>query len=64
MGLIAAGRSNAEIASTLVVSVRTVERHIGNIYAKLTVHGPSARAAVATYASRHDLLPVLQGALA
>lgn len=54
--LMAAGQSNAEIAQGLVLSVRTVERHIENIYAKLGVHGKSARAAVATYAARTGLL--------
>ncbi len=33
--LIAAGRSNVENASELVISVRTVERHIGNLYEKI-----------------------------
>jgi DNA-binding CsgD family transcriptional regulator len=42
--LLAAGQSNREIAATLVLSVRTVERHIENIYAKLGVHGQAARA--------------------
>jgi non-specific serine/threonine protein kinase len=55
--LIAAGQSNREIAATLVLSVRTVERHIENIYTKLGVHGQAARAAVATYAARAGLLP-------
>jgi DNA-binding NarL/FixJ family response regulator len=55
--LIATGASNSRIASELVVSVRTVERHIENIYAKLDVHGRSARAAVASYAIRMGLAP-------
>lgn len=33
--LIAAGRSNREIASELVVTARTVERHVTNIYRKI-----------------------------
>ena len=37
--LIAAGSSNREIADRLVVSVRTVERHITNIYAKIGARG-------------------------
>ena len=34
-GLIAAGSSNREIAETLVLSPKTVERHVTNILAKL-----------------------------
>jgi DNA-binding NarL/FixJ family response regulator len=55
--LIATGASNSRIAAELVVSVRTIERHIENIYAKLDVHGRSARAAVASYAIRTGLSP-------
>jgi DNA-binding NarL/FixJ family response regulator len=58
--LIAGGRSNREIAEALVLSVRTVERHVENIYAKLGVHGQAARAAVAVYAAQHRLLPYRQ----
>lgn len=43
--LAAQGRSNEEIAASLVVSLRTVERHLQNIYGKLGVQGRSARAA-------------------
>jgi DNA-binding CsgD family transcriptional regulator/tetratricopeptide (TPR) repeat protein len=32
--LVASGKSNAEIAAELVLSIRTVERHISNIYGK------------------------------
>ena len=53
--LIAAGRSNREIADELVLSVRTVERHIGSIYAKIGATGEGARAAAATYAVTHSL---------
>jgi DNA-binding CsgD family transcriptional regulator len=51
--LIAEGRSNREIAETLVLSVRTVERHIENIYGKLGLCGKAARASVAAYVFRH-----------
>jgi DNA-binding NarL/FixJ family response regulator len=36
--LLAAGRSNKEIAGTLTTSARTVERHIANIYHKLGIN--------------------------
>jgi DNA-binding CsgD family transcriptional regulator len=37
--LIASGQSNAEIAAELTLSVRTVERHIGNLYGKIGARG-------------------------
>jgi DNA-binding NarL/FixJ family response regulator len=48
--LLSAGRTNQEIADDLVLSVRTVERHISTIYEKLGVHGRSARASAAAIA--------------
>lgn len=45
--LVAAGSSNAEIAMALSISVRTVERHLTNLYAKMGLLGRSARAAAA-----------------
>ena len=54
LSLIAAGRSNKEIAQALSVSVRTVEHHIANIYRKIDARG---RADATAYALRHDLLP-------
>jgi len=45
--LVAAGHSNAEIAAALGISVRTVERHLTNVYARLGLLGRSARAAAA-----------------
>ena len=53
--LIAAGRSNQEIASGLFLSVRTVERHISTIYEKIGAHGKAARAAATAYALNHGL---------
>lgn len=35
LGLMAEGRSNAAIAAALVVTPRAVEKHVGNIFAKL-----------------------------
>lgn len=45
--LVADGRSNAEIGAALDISVRTVERHLTNVYTKLGLLGRSARAAAA-----------------
>jgi DNA-binding CsgD family transcriptional regulator len=53
LGLIARGRSNREIASALVISERTVARHVQNIFAKL---GVSSRASASVFAAEHDLL--------
>jgi DNA-binding NarL/FixJ family response regulator len=53
--LIAAGRSNQGIADQLVLSVRTVERHISTIYDKIGVTGKAARAAVTAYAHKHGI---------
>jgi DNA-binding CsgD family transcriptional regulator len=37
--LVADGRSSREIGEELVLSVRTVERHVANIYLKTGTHG-------------------------
>jgi non-specific serine/threonine protein kinase len=50
--LVAAGRSNREIAELLYISVPTVKRHLTNIFAKLAL--PSRSAATA-YAHTHGL---------
>jgi DNA-binding NarL/FixJ family response regulator len=50
--LVANGSSNQQIAATLVLSVRTVERHIANVYAKV---GARNRADATAYAVRHDI---------
>jgi len=51
--LVASGKSNREIASTLVISEHTVARHLQNIYAKV---GVSSRAAATAFAFEHDLV--------
>jgi len=53
--LVAQGRSNDAIASELVLSVRTVERHVENIYGKLGVSGRTARVAATAWALAHGL---------
>ncbi len=45
--LVAAGRSNADIAAELVLSDRTVARHLSNIFVKLGVGSRTAAAAFA-----------------
>ncbi len=59
--LVAAGLSNDEIASRLYVSVRTVERHLSNIYVKLRVSGKAARAAAAARFARLREFSPLRG---
>jgi DNA-binding CsgD family transcriptional regulator len=51
--LIAAGRSNREIAQELTISPNTVLHHVSNILSKTGVHN---RAEAATYAARHGLV--------
>ena len=51
--LISTGHSNAEIAEQLVMSVRTVERHITNLYTKI---GARNRADATAHAIRHHLV--------
>lgn len=45
--LVAQGMSNEAIGVHLSISVRTVERHLSNVYAKLGVSGKAGRAAAA-----------------
>jgi ATP/maltotriose-dependent transcriptional regulator MalT len=55
LALVAQGRSNDEIASELVLSVRTVEHHVASIYSKVGASGRTARAAATAYALSHGL---------
>jgi DNA-binding CsgD family transcriptional regulator len=50
---VAAGRTNKAIAAELVLSERTVDRHVSNILAKLRVR---SRAAATAYAYEHELV--------
>ena len=50
--LVAAGKSNREIAAVLVISEHTVARHVQNIFAKLRV---SSRTAASAFAFEHEL---------
>jgi DNA-binding NarL/FixJ family response regulator len=51
--LVATGKSNPQIATALVLSEKTVARHLSNIFGKLDV---SSRTAAAAYAFEHRLL--------
>jgi DNA-binding CsgD family transcriptional regulator/tetratricopeptide (TPR) repeat protein len=51
--LVAAGKTNRTIAAELVLSERTVDRHVSNIFTKLSV---SSRAAATAYAYEHQLI--------
>ena len=51
--LLAAGRSNREIAEALFLSARTVERHLTHLYTKLGVRG---RAEAIVFAHEHGLV--------
>ncbi|MGH2355777.1 MAG: LuxR C-terminal-related transcriptional regulator, partial [Chloroflexota bacterium] len=50
LALIATGKSNREIAGSLIISEKTVARHLSNIFTKL---GLSSRTAAAAYAFEH-----------
>jgi DNA-binding CsgD family transcriptional regulator len=51
--LVAAGETNRAIATELVLSGRTVDRHVSNIFTKL---GVTSRAAATAYAYKHQLV--------
>ncbi len=52
MRLLARGRSNAQIAEVLIVSLLTVKAHLRSIYSKL---GVTSRVAATRYALEHHL---------
>ena len=56
--LVAEGCTNDEIATSLYLSSRTIERHLSNIYAKLRMSGKAARAGAAVRFSRAQARPV------
>jgi ATP/maltotriose-dependent transcriptional regulator MalT len=51
--LVASGRSNAQIATALVLSEKTVARHLSNIFGKLDV---GSRTSATAYAFEHGLV--------
>jgi DNA-binding NarL/FixJ family response regulator len=51
--LVAEGKTNRAIAGKLVISEKTVARHVSNIFTKL---GISSRSAATAYAYQHDLV--------
>jgi DNA-binding CsgD family transcriptional regulator len=51
--LVAAGKTNRSVAADLVLSEKTVARHVSNILAKLDL---TSRSAATAYAYEHDLL--------
>jgi DNA-binding NarL/FixJ family response regulator len=58
LALVAAGRTNREIAATLVLSQKTVARHLSNIFAKI---GVASRTQAAAYAYEHGLATRARG---
>jgi DNA-binding NarL/FixJ family response regulator len=50
--LVAAGKSNRDIAAELVISEHTVARHLQNMFVKL---GVASRSGATAFAFEHDL---------
>jgi DNA-binding CsgD family transcriptional regulator len=57
--LVATGMTNRAIATDLVISEKTVARHLSNIFAKLDVN---TRSAATAYAYEHGLVPATSSA--
>ena len=53
LALVSTGRTDAEVAEELVVSLRTVHAHLRSIYRKCDVH---TRSAATRYALEHELI--------
>jgi DNA-binding CsgD family transcriptional regulator len=53
LALVATGKTNRQIATDLVISEKTVARHISNMFTKLQL---SSRSAATAYAYEHDLV--------
>jgi DNA-binding NarL/FixJ family response regulator len=51
--LVATGATNREVADRLIISEKTVARHVSNILSKL---GVTSRSAATAYAFRHQLV--------
>jgi DNA-binding NarL/FixJ family response regulator len=58
LALAASGKTNREIAARLVISERTVARHMSNIFTKLNV---SSRTAATAFAFEHSLVKPRHG---
>jgi DNA-binding NarL/FixJ family response regulator len=58
LALVAAGKTNREVATALSISRKTVARHLSNIFTKIDV---SSRTEAAAYAFAHDLAPPAPG---
>jgi DNA-binding NarL/FixJ family response regulator len=54
LGQVARGLSNREVADVLVLSEKTVARHLANVFTKL---GVSSRTAAAAFAHEQGLVP-------
>ena len=53
LALLATGRTNKAIAAELVISEKTVARHVANIFTKLDL---SSRSGATAYAYEHGLV--------